>query len=320
MASAFALGFAAAVLVIVVYSHGDVGRMTSGDGLFSRYVAQHLDATPDSLDPIVAARGPSLRYGRIGLPAAIWLLSAGRPGGMRYAQPVIMALAAGVIAVATSRLFPERATAIALLPFLAVGLTLSVAGGYTEALAVAFTLWAVVATMRERWAAASILLALAMLTRENCVLILGGALVWSGSRKRWWGAAILAASILPVAAWHLIVAARFGHLPLTDPYVWAGAHTPRLPFVSLARGFTDYGDTAAVTAGIHVALWIVAFVVARRSLFGVLAVAAGLQLALVPLLNWQYAGDTFRLFVLLEVFTVLALAAARSRSPDAEAR
>lgn len=315
------LGFFFSTLVIITYARGDVDRMTSGDGLFYRYVAAHIDDGKSELDPIVAARGPALRYGRVGLPTLIWLLSGGRDDLMRYSQPLIMALAGGATAAAAATLLSRGGLLVALTPFLAVGMTLAVAGGYTEALAVAFLLWAAVAAFSERWIAASVLLALAMLSRENTVVILLGLAALCASKRRWRELGVLGCSVIPVAVWHAVVAVRFGHLPLADPYLWAGASTSKLPFSSLVRGFTDFGADAAITAAIHVSLWILAFVAARRSNLGWLAAAAGLQLMFVPLLNWQYLGDTFRLFSFLEVFTLLAVVAATSfPRPAAEAR
>jgi hypothetical protein len=305
------LGAAFAAIVILAYSGGRVTKMTSGDGLFYRYVAAHLDASEAGLSPVVAARGPSLRYGRIALPVMIWALSGGRPGAMPYAQPAIMIVAAGAIAAAATRLLPKRSPLIALVPFLAVGLTLSLAGGYTEAVAIAFVVWALVAARAERWVGASILLALGMLARENAAVIVVGLAAWCVWKQRWGPFGIVACSLVPVAAWHLVVAARFGHLPLTDPYLWTGAQTARIPFVSLVRGFYDFSAAATLAAAVHLGLGIAAVVLAirQRSDLSFLAASAALQLLAVPLLNWEYAGDTFRLFSFLEVFTVLALAA-----------
>ena len=308
--AAACLGAAFAAVMILAYGGGRVSKMTSGDGLFYRYVASHLDAGKSDLAPIVAARGPSLRYGRIALPAMIWILSAGRPGAMPYAQPIIMIFAAAAIAAAARKLFPDRGPLVAVGPFLAIGLTLAIAGGYTEAVAVAFASWAVVAAKEERWVASSVLVALTLLARENAAVVLLGLGSWCAYQKRWRPLTILACSVIPVAIWHAMVAARFGHLPLADPYLWSGAQTARIPFVSLVRGFYDFSAGATLAAAAHLAVGVVAvrLLVRERSILTFLAASAALQLAAVPLLNWQYAGDTFRLFSFLEVFTVLAVA------------
>lgn len=303
------LGMAFAAVTILVYSGGQVSHMTSGDALFYRYVAENLDIEGADLDPVVAAKGPSLRYGRIALPAMIWLFSGGQRGAMPYVQPIIMILAAGAIAGAASKLLPDRKMLVSLLPFLALGLSLSVAGGYTETVAVVFALWAVVAARAERWVSASVLLVIAMLSRENALVILIGLGAWCMITRRWRSLAILACSLAPVAAWHAVVAYRFGHLPLSDPYLWAGAGAGLLPFVSLLKGLISYSAVASLTAAVHAVLGIVAVVLAvsRRTLIAVVAATAGLQLAAVPLLNWKFPGDTFRLFSLLEVLTVLSV-------------
>jgi len=319
---AWIAGMMFAAVVIVAYGHGHIDRMTSGDGYFYRYVAQHLDASKGQVAPIVAARGPALRYGRIALPALIWLLSGGRSGLMRYVQPVIMVLAAGAIAASARTLLKARGLWL-LLPFVSLGLTLSIAGGYAEAISVAFLLAAAVEATNERWLVMAMLCALAMLSRENSALVVLGFVGWVGSRKGWRIAFVTATSFVPVTLWHLVVWNRFGHLPLLDPYVAHGAQVSKVPFLSLWRGLTRYGLEAFAIAAVHIVLWIVAFGVRRGRMLGWLAVAAGLQLAAIPLLNWHYAGDNLRLLSMMEVFTVLAIAAwtlSRRRALAGEAR
>ena len=306
---AWLFGAAFAAIVILAYSHGHVDRMTSGDGYFYRYVAQHLDANRSNVAPIVAARGPALRYGRIALPALIWLVSLGRSGLMRYAQPIIMIVAAGCIASAAGRLIPRLKPPWVLLPFLALGLTLSIAGGYAEPLSIALLLIAAVGVADKRWALVAIACAVAMLARENSALVVLGMVAWLARRNGRTASLIVATSFVPVIAWHLIVRSRFGHLPLLDPYVAHGSQVLRTPYLSLARGLVRFGPEAAAIAAAHIAVWIVAIAFRKAGLLGWLAVAAGLQLAAIPLLNWHFAGDNLRLLSMMEVLTILAVAA-----------
>jgi len=308
----FAIGVVVAVVVILAASRGNVDRMTIGDGLLYRYVAAHLDITQGKLDPLVAHSGPSLRYGRIGLPAALWLASGGQPGLMKYAQPTIMVVSAGAIAIAASMLFPELGLGSALLPFLAIGLTLSVSGGYPEALVCAFGLWSLVAIRRQRWLAAAILLALAMFTRETSILFLAGAGLWLIRRREFRHAVVLASSVLPVMAWHVVVATRFGHLPVFDPWWRTGGFRP-IPFSSIARVLTGYPSGARVIAFLHLALAALAvvFLVKRVSLLTLVAVVTALQLAVVPLPTWDYLGDSVRVFASFELMVIFAAAETR---------
>ena len=98
------VGAILAVVIILAGSGGDVDRMTEGDGEIYQYVAGNdvsggPDPTPFAQDPedvhpAVVERGTSLRYGRVGFPALIWLFSAGRPQAMPYVQPILIVLAA----------------------------------------------------------------------------------------------------------------------------------------------------------------------------------------------------------------------------------
>ncbi len=192
------LGAGLTLILIVAVGHGDVERMTYGDGLFYRYVAQHLDASPAELDPLVAARGPAMRYGRIVLPAATWVLSAGQPSAMRYVQPSIMVISGAAIAAMASEFLPGFGLGAAMLPFFALGLSLSLSGGYAEPVAAAFGMGACLCVRGRRWGPAAVLLALAMLTRESAFvfLLIGKALF------------DFPVGVVFVAGLHLILAAR----------------------------------------------------------------------------------------------------------------
>src|SRR5688500_8807954 len=101
--------------------------MTFGDGRLHRAVALDLAADRQTASPTLTASGPALRYGRIGLPVVLWALSGGNETAMAYVQPLIMILCAAGIAMATAVLLPSPSPAVALIPFVAVGLTASLA-------------------------------------------------------------------------------------------------------------------------------------------------------------------------------------------------
>lgn len=301
--------------IILASSRGTVDRMSYGDGLIYRYVAAHLSTDPQDVDPVVAERGSSLRYGRIGLPAVIWTASAGRPAAMPYAHPAVIAAAAGAAGAATAALFPGLGPLAALLPFAAPGFSLSVAGGYAEVLAMAFALWAVWFGARRRWWPSALLLALAMLTRDNAGAALIGLVVWFSLRREFRGAAILTSSLLPVAAWHVFVARRYGHLPLLDPYLRVATDTIAPPFVAVWRSLADSSVGSAVTAGVHLAAAAVAIALWRASPLGAVAAAAGLQVLSAGPFAWHFVGDAIRASVFLEGFVLFAVL--RSRWPAA---
>lgn len=317
---AAAIGFVVASAIILGSSGGDVDRMARSDGLIYRYVAAHLTQDPEDVDPVVKERGTSLRYGRIGLPILIWLTSAGRAEVMPYAQPILMALAAGAAAAAAVRLLPRAGPLTPLLPFIAPGFTLSVVGGYAEAVAVALGLWCLVFVREERWSAAAISLGSAILARENAAAVLVGACVWLLLRRRFRPAGVLLLSLVPVAAWYAFVSLRYGHIPPLDPYLRVQTTTIDTPFVAVARSLFDPITTRSfAVALIHLLLACIAIVLWRRSLFAAVAAAAGLQVFSAGQFSWRFIGESVRVFVFLQLMLVFLAADARSRSHEARA-
>jgi hypothetical protein len=103
---AASLAGAIALLSLLAESRGHVQRTAYGDGLIYRYVASHLTTPPSQIDPVVSSRGSSIRYGRIGFPAFIWITAAGQSSAMPYAQAVLIVILAGAAGAATTLLFP----------------------------------------------------------------------------------------------------------------------------------------------------------------------------------------------------------------------
>ena len=301
------LGTLLAAGIILASSRGDVDRMTEGDGLIYRYVAANMAQDPEDVHPVVVERGTSLRYGRIGFPALIWLFSAGQPEAMPYVQPILIVLAAGAAAAAAAVLVPQAGPLVPLIPFLAPGFTVSVQGGFADAVAVPFALWAVVVARRERWLPTTLLLAGAMLTRENAGAVFVGLAVWLVLRRRFGVVAALALSLVPLAAWYGFVASRYGHIPILDPYLRDTTETIAAPVVAIWRSLTDSTASGTLTAALHLGLAFVALVLWRRSIAGAIAAACGLQVLAAGRFSFAYEGEAFRQFTLLQLFLILAL-------------
>jgi hypothetical protein len=306
-----------AFAIILANSRGDVDRMTEGDGLIYRYVAAHFNADPDDVDPVVVDRGTSLRYGRVGFPALIWLASAGRPAAMPYVQPILIALAAGAAGAAVSVLLPRAGPLAAALPFLAPGFSLAVAGGFAEVVAVAFALWAVVFAQRERWGMAATMLSVALLTRENAGAVLVGLAVWLATRRRIKPIGLLVLAGIPVLAWYSYVAARYGHVPLLDPYLRVTTDTIGPPLIAIWDAITDSTASSTITAVVHLALAVAAFAMWRRSQIATIAAACGLQVLAAGRFSFAYEGEAVRQFIFLQLFLLLALMWSRWRAEPA---
>ncbi len=307
-----------ALLIIVAYSRGDIAAMTYGDGLIYRYVASHLDTPAPQIDPVVSARGTSLRYGRIGLPSVLLVGSAGRPALMRYVQPVVMILCgAGAGALATM-LFPGLGLLAAGLPFLAPGFSLAVSGGFAEALAVPVCLGAVLAALHQRWGLASAAMAFALLTRENTMAVLGALVIVALLARAWRGAAILCVAIVPLAAWSIFVQARYGHIPMFDPYLRDITDTVGPPFVALAKSLLSPASAGAlviVVVHLVIALGSVALLIRRRSTLTIVAVTCASQVIISAPFAWELLGEAARTAVFLQLFALLAVVA--WKRPDA---
>jgi len=304
------VGTIVAAAIVLASSGGDSDRLAYGDGLIYRYVAENLTTPPDQIHHVVVERGTSLRYGRIGLPALIWLASAGRPPAMPWAQAVVIVLAAGAASAATAALFPRAGPLAPALPFLAPGVPLAVAGGYAEVLAVALVMWAIVAVLAHRWWMAAALFAAALLTRENSLFIVAGVGALAVLRRRFGAVAVLALAFVPLIAWSLFIATRYGRFPMFDPYLRVTTDTVEEPMVALIHSFTDaYSAAAIVIVVLHLAMAAISVLLIRRSILGWLGAFASLQLLVAGPFSWRFIGDGARTGVFIQLFAVLAVVA-----------
>lgn len=296
-----------AVVVILASSGGDFDRMTFGDGELHRAVAQDLGADESTVDPAIAGSGPAVRYGRIGFPALLWTFSAGSPDAMGYLQPALMVASASGIAIATLLVLGPPSIAWAMVPFFGVGLTVALAGGFAEPWAILLGLAGLLLVERRRSIAAALCFAGAMITRESAVVVFVGAALWLLKDRRWRDVFIVTTSLLPVAAWHLVVAQRFGHLPLGDPWL-NETDTVGAPIAAIVQALPRLTASSVVVLVVHVALIVVALRFARSSALGLVAAIGGLAMLNVGYNTWRYIGDAVRVAAFFEVFLVLSIA------------
>ncbi|HEX9712079.1 MAG TPA: hypothetical protein VGB52_05920 [Actinomycetota bacterium] len=299
-----------AAAIILGSSGGNRERLAYGDGLIYRYVAANLTTPHEDIHPVVEVRGTSLRYGRIGLPILIWLGSAGQDKAMPYVQAAILVVATGAASAALVAMFPGLGLLAAVIPFLVPGFVMTLAGGFAECLAVALALWAVIMATRERWWACAGLLSFTLLTRENVAWLALGLFVWLVLRRRFRGAAVLTTAVVPLIGWYAVVAARYGHVPLLDPYLRTETETVGIPLLAPIRSLTDgFAAPSVVTAALHITLAIVAFALARQSTLGFLAGATAAQMLITGPFAWRFAGEGVRTAVFIQTLTLLAVIA-----------
>jgi len=309
-AISFVFGIVLGAVIVLGRAHGDLDKTAFGDGLLVRSVAARIGAAPQDVNSVVVSRGTSLRYGRIGMPAAAWLLAGGKPHEVRLTHPIVVILATGFTAAAAAALFPFAGPLAAMLPFLAPGFPLTVAGGYGEVTAVAAALWGLYFALRARWWPAAALLSYAILSKETAGVVLIGTCLWSLFQRRFKGTLILATSLLPVLAWWGYVAVRYGHIPIFDPYLSVTTETTGTPGVALIRSLIHpISAESIVTTLITIALAILLLLMVRRSAFGIVGAPAVLELLGAAPFAWRYIGDSARLFTFLQLFVVFALVA-----------
>jgi len=310
------LGAIVAILILWSHSSGHIDRTAYGDGLIYRYVASHLDQPKNAVDPVVSSRGTSLRYGRIGLPGAIWLFSAGRSNAMPWIQAAIMVISAAIASAAMSVLLPIGLLA-ALVPFLAPGFPEAISGGFADAFAVALCVGAVALCFKDRWLWATVVMAIAILSRENAAVVLLALGGWAVVKRAPRGA-FLALAVIPTIIWYGIIASRYGHIPLLDPYLRVTTQTVGPPLIALYRSLAHPASAGSeVVLCLHLAAAAVGLYLGRRNVFGLLVAATSLQLLISGPFAWQLIGEATRTAVILQMFVVIAIAAwvARDRLP-----
>ena len=315
-AISFVFGIVLGAVIVLGRAHGDLDKTAFGDGLLVRSIAARIGAAPQDVNSVVASRGTSLRYGRIGMPAAAWLLAGGKPHEVRLTHPIVVILATGFTAAAAAALFPFAGPLAAMLPFLAPGFPLSVAGGYGEVTAVAAALWGLYFALRERWWPAAALLSYAILSKETAGIVLIGVCIWCLLQRRFRGLVIMATSLVPVLAWWGYVAVRYGHIPILDPYLTVTTDTTDLgiPGRALLHSLLHPISTEAlVMTLITIALAIVLLALMRRSAFGIIGAPSIIQLFGAAPFAWKFIGDAARLFTFLQLFVVFAIVASARR-------
>lgn len=290
--------------LIWIPARGHVRDATFGDGELYRYVAQHLTSPREAVTPLLAPRGLSIRYGRIGLPALLWLFSLGKPSVMFWVQPLLMTVAGALAGAATVCLL-NGPPLFAMVPFLSLAFSMSVAGGFAEGMSVALILLSLVFVQREEWIPASLAMSAAILTKESAFVVLMGTVAWLVLKRSWKGLWISSAAI-PYIVWGVYVRQRYGFFPLTDP--WLKDKTVGTIGVSLYKSFAA-GGNGALAAGLHALLAVVAIalLMRTRSFFSVVAVIGSIPVFATAPVVWHYVGDGFRSAVFQEVFVVLAL-------------
>lgn len=310
--AAWLIGIAIAAVIVIGASGGDIHRTAEGDGLIYRYVALNLDIETEDVHPVVVERGTSLRYGRIGLPGMMWLLAFGQTVVIPYAHALIMIITAGAAAAAVTALFPRAGPLGLMVTFLSPGFPLSLAGGFAEVPALAFALWGIVFAARARWLPAIALLSIAILTKESMVLIAIGVGLCLLARRSIGPAVALTAALIPVGTWYLVVRSKHGHIPILDPYLDDFDGHAGTPIWALIRSFSDPPSTPGlVTAVGHTLVALIAWMAARTSLLGTVAAVTTVQLLTAGPFAWEFIGEAVRVFLPMQLLTVLAVVAWR---------
>lgn len=235
----------------------------------------------------LALDNPPYRAMRIGLPAAAWLLTAGRPTAAVVAYQLLCWLGAAAAVFLLAHWLAREGFPIwwALAAGLGAGTLSSVLRCTPDAAAVALILAALLAHRRGRVGAAIALVASAVLVRETSWLAaLGMAVGETASGRLRRAGAVLTLSTLPLVVWVAWIAHRFGAWPT------AGKGNFAVPFAWVARKATQLGEplvpnpVEVIGVAAIVAMLVAPLLVLRPALF---ADAAVVTFALFGGLAWS---------------------------------
>lgn len=180
------------------------------DGQFFYAIARDgLDATP-RLD------NPPYRLQRILLPALAGVLALGDGARVAWTIPLVSLLA--IIATsAMLSLWLERAGTVPWYSFIYtgyVGTLMAFSRDLSEPLTSMLAVAGVISWERRRLPLASVLLALAVLSKETALLYCAVCALSALLRRDWRALPWAVASVVPALGWQVVLLSRFGRMPL----------------------------------------------------------------------------------------------------------
>ena len=238
------------------------------DGQYYHYIA-HDPWPGGKMSSYVDAAG--IRYCRILLPAAAYLLALGRQQFIDFAY-IAAGLAFLFLGVWWFRVFSERsgrppewALVFPLLPASMIFFDRLTVDHALAALAAAFVVYAASESSGKLW----VVLALAPLARDTGLVLVAAYCLYCLSRRRWKRAAWFATAGLPWLGWSLFVWSRVGHprydvilVPLSAVLHWL-FHPPHYPPRVPAAWLVQFGDVLALL-GMLAAVALACALAARR--------------------------------------------------------
>jgi hypothetical protein len=215
------------------YASGVPSGRTGYDGQFVYYIARDGWAAAPHLD------NPPYRFQRIVYPGLVRVLSGGDPAAVAWLMLAVNYAAIVVTTWLLARWLRDHRQPLwyGLAYPLFVGTFLAYSRDLTEPLAYGLAAAALLLWLSERRPAALILFAAAGLARETTLLFAAGAALAELASRRPGRVLALACTALPLLVWQLLLAARFGGMPLGPA---TGLHAlplwGALPHLSLEPG------------------------------------------------------------------------------------
>ena len=269
-----------------------------------------------ALDPFFQRPGQrNVRAQRYLYPLAAYVLALGNPQWIASTLFAANLLAAVLGAWVVARMCVERGVSgwWSLCYSLSVGNLLAIAYDLTSPMCLALAVAAISLQCRRRIGWAALVYALALMTRESAVLVVGSAVLYEWLGRRWRTGAVLALSVVPLAVWQVVLTPIIGHTP------WlASTHKTGVPllgvYLTLRQVSWGGGVVALVRTGAPLVLFVLVMgatvVAARRltrgiSLFALGVCAQGLLAVLMGLAQWDsFLGATR---ILAGVFPMMVL-------------
>lgn len=264
-----------------------------------------------------AIRAPSIngtayRYGRVLYPLLSWLTVGGQSHFIRLGLGIVFSVSLGAAVVLAAWLLEQRgrnpygALIVLATPFVLLWLRDPVYVADPTALALVLAVYVAFACRRDGYGRG--LAALAFLARETTVLALL-PVIWrdvrhgsTRSRVGWVAAAG------PYLAWSVWLRARMGTWPFTDP---APSRRDALgaPVVSIVDAVGRSSDgRLALSVGIGIATFVLAFVGWRVRSWFPIAAGAALSAVIVPFLGsnaWPFPFEVSRVLFTAQVLAAL---------------
>jgi hypothetical protein len=297
--------------VMLVSSRGHLQFFDSGDPRMFLLTARDLFGTGHGFAAAGRQSEIPYRYGRMGLPLLGWLLALGRPSLVGWTLIGVNLVALSAIPGLAATLLAEYDAPPAAAGFILVLPAFLVLYGsvVSDPLVIALLFLVYLLDRRSHFRAALVVLACAILVKEIALVALI-PLLWRAVQQRAWrDAGLVSSTVLPYAAWCIWLRWRVGEFPFLAHTV-SRSGALGLPFAGIYDTLVHQPlDTPVILAVLAatVVLGAAGAWYGRGTQIGTLAALYTVVVLCLGPEALKFIGETLRVFLLPEVFGLLAL-------------